>query len=250
MEPSNWSQYQGMESNMSAPQDLENATTTDRLSSFREQVGITEVLSLAPRPLKRSAPNIGIYRRVVSAEKNARLQYYASACLINSCLLLQIIFAAIITALGAANGSHAAITGVGAANTVIAGLLSFTKGQGLPNRLLQYQNTLRKVREYIEQRERDFAQLGCKWDLDHEIRTIVEMYENARQNDEANDPNAYNNPLDMSAKGKSTTPESTVQSTHKPESMQTALGKLAGHSEISHGATETNVHSSPEQKDV
>ena len=148
---------------MSIPQDIEHASTIDRLSVFREEVGIVDVLSLGPKVLKRSAPNIGIYQRVVSAEKNARLQYYASASLINSCLLLQIIFAAIITALGAANGSHAAITGVGAANTVIAGLLSFTKGQGLPNRLLQYQNTLRKVREYIEQRERDLRSLIANW---------------------------------------------------------------------------------------
>lgn len=101
------------------------------------------------------------------------------------------------------SGSHTQITVLGAANTVIAGLLSFTKGQGLPNKLRQYQNTLRKVREYIEQRERDFSQLDCRLDLNHEIRAVVDLYEAARQNDENNDPNAYHNPLSLSSKSRS-----------------------------------------------
>ena len=50
------------------------------------------------------------------------------------------------------------------------------------------------MREYIEQRERDFAQLGCQLDVDHEMKVIKEMYEQARQNDENNDPGTYNNP--------------------------------------------------------
>lgn len=129
--------------------DIEHESTLDRLSIFREAVGITEVLSPSTKRFKRPAPNIGIYKRIVTAEQNARLQYFASASLINSCLILQIIIAAVLTSLGAANGSRNAITGLGAANTVIAGLLSFTKGQGLPNRLKQYQDALRKVREFF-----------------------------------------------------------------------------------------------------
>ena len=104
---------------------------------------------------------------------------------------MQLTLGAALTALGAANGSHHAITGLGAANTVIAGLLSFTKGQGFANRLRQYQDALRKVRETIEQRERDFAQPNCKLSLDEEVRNMVHLYLAARQNKEANDPNAY-----------------------------------------------------------
>ena len=77
---------------------------------------------------------------------------------------------------------------------IIAAILTFTKGSGLPNRLRQYQCTLRKVREYIELRERDFAQLDCQLDLDHEMKLIKGMYEQARQNDENNDPGTYHNP--------------------------------------------------------
>ena len=102
------------------------------------------------------------------------------------------------TALGASDGSHVKIAILGAANTVIAGVLSFFRGQGLPNRLKQFQHTMRVVREYIEQRERNFARLDCNLDVDHEIKAILSMYEDARKNDEANDPDSYHNPLSTS----------------------------------------------------
>ncbi|MCJ1453204.1 hypothetical protein MMC28_003550 [Mycoblastus sanguinarius] len=176
--------------------DLEKALgtfDTDRLSIYREQVGIVDVLEIGPQASRRPARNIGIYKRIASEERKARLQYYSSAFLINTCLLSQVIFAAALTALGAGNGSHTQITVLGAANTVVAALLTFTKGQGLPNRLRQYQNSLRKVREYIEQRERDFAQRDSKLNLGNEIHTIKMMYEEVRQNDENNDPSSYHN---------------------------------------------------------
>ena len=174
--------------------DLEKAGSTDRLNVFREQVGISDVIELGPRVSKRPAPNIGIYNRVATEERKAKLQYYVSALVINLCLLSQVVLASALTALGAGNGSHTQITALGAANTVVAAILTFTKGSGLPNRLRQYQCTLRKVREYIEQRERDFAQLDCQLDLHHEMNIIKEMYEQARVNDENNDPGTYHNP--------------------------------------------------------
>lgn len=82
--------------------DLENAASNERLSAFREAVGITDVVPLAPGFGRRSAKNIGLFKRVVRAEKSAQFQYYFFACLINACLLLQIVFAAALTALGAA----------------------------------------------------------------------------------------------------------------------------------------------------
>lgn len=164
--------------------DLEkDSGRTDKLSAFRQQVGITDVLESGTRTSKRKASNIGLYNRIAIEEREAKWQYISCALLINTCLLAQIVLASALTALGAGSGSHTQITILGAANTVIAALLTFTKGQGLPNRLRQYQCSLRKVREYIEQRERDFAQLDCKLDLNGEIRVIKGMYEDARQND-------------------------------------------------------------------
>ena len=175
--------------------DLEKtAGASDRLNIFRERVGITDVLELGPRPSKRNSPNIGIYNRVTTEEREAKLQYMFSALVINTCLLAQVVFASALTALGAGNGSHTQITVLGAANTVIAAVLTFTKGQGLPNRLRQYQCSLRKIREHIEQRERDFAGSDCRLDVDLEMQRIIKMYEEVRQTDENNDPSTYHAP--------------------------------------------------------
>ena len=217
--------------------DLEKAGSIDRLSVFREQVGISDVIELGPRSSRRPAPNIGIYNRVATEEQRAKLQYYASALVINACLLSQVIFASALTALGAGSGSHTQITALGAANTVIAAILTFTKGSGLPNRLRQYQCTLRKVREYIEQRERDFAQLDCQLDLDHEMKIIKEMYEQARQNDENNDPGTYHNPTAAStANG----PLSTKALVNEPSSIPSP----SKHQTVSRMAPTTAPHAS------
>ena len=181
-----------MGSDKSELHDLERfGVTTDRLSIFREQVGITDVLQPDSRASKRKARNIGMYCRIATEEREAKWQYLFSALLINTCLLAQVVFASALTALGAGHGSHTQITILGAANTVIAAVLTFTKGQGLPNRLRQYQCSLRKIREHIEQKEREFAQLDCKLDMDVEIRQIMRLYEEVRQNDENNDPSTY-----------------------------------------------------------
>ena len=183
--------------------DLEKTGgSSDRLSIFREKVGITEVLDVRPRTSKRKAPNIGIYNRIAVEEREAKLQYFFSALVINTCLLAQVVFASALTALGAGHGSHTQITTLGAANTVIAAVLTFTKGQGLPNRLRQYQCSLRRIREHIEQRERDFAQPGCQLDIDEEMRAIMGMYEEVRQNDENNDPSTYHAAVASPVKGR------------------------------------------------
>lgn len=171
--------------------------------------------------------------------------------MINACLFLQIVFASALTALGAANGSHTPIVIFGAANTVVAGILSFTKGQGLPNRLQQYQHTLRKVREYIEQRERDFSQLGCKLDLNNEIRIIVEMYETARQNDENNDPSTYNNPVSVcSAKGKSDPEDIEKMAMHQLGNFASTIRGTAAQGEVPSNGHTAAGHTEGNHDDV
>lgn len=172
---------------------LQESRLNIQLNIFREIVGINPPPALRTGNAKRPAQNKGIYRRTCQAESKARLQYYACAATFNTCFLLQIVVAAALTAIGAAKGPHIAVTVLGAVNTIIAGVLTYLKGQGLPNRLRQYQSELRKVREYVEERERDFSRLDCKLDLDHEIAIIWRMYEAVRQNNEDNFPDTYHN---------------------------------------------------------
>ncbi|KAL8986732.1 MAG: hypothetical protein Q9169_008761, partial [Polycauliona sp. 2 TL-2023] len=162
-----------------------------KLIKFRHMTGIDTPPILRNRDPKRAARNQGIYTRIVQEERQSTYQYYLMSGIINAAFMGQIIIAASLTALGAANGSRLAITILGSINTVIAGVQTYLKGQGLPNRLKQYQFGLRKLREYIEDRERDFSHEGCKLDVDHVIADVSAMYQAVRQTAEDNTPDTY-----------------------------------------------------------
>ncbi|KAL8894220.1 MAG: hypothetical protein Q9192_004506 [Flavoplaca navasiana] len=170
-----------------------------KLIKFRHMTGIDTPPTLHNKDPKRASRNLGIYTRIVYEERKCTGQYYLISSIINTAFMGQIIIAATLTALGAANGSRLAITILGSCNTVIAGVQTYLKGQGLPNRLKQYQFGLRKLREYIEDRERDFSNEGCKLDVDHVIADVSAMYQAVRQTAEDNTPDTY---LPMKGAGK------------------------------------------------
>jgi hypothetical protein len=194
----------------------------DLLIKFQTIVGIKTPMAIAdprdtPTPtehsestkgyskLDRPAQNIGIYQRIVKLQKNRHREYLVITALLNACLLAQIIFAAILTALGASEAPHNVITVFGAINVAIAGLLAFYKGQGLPDRLRQDWIGLSKVRDYIEERER-LLQANVKHDPDlekgdiqggkpddlmMEIKTVLAMFNQQIDTMEANRPDTY-----------------------------------------------------------
>ena len=162
----------------------------DRVARFRTLIGIHTRPDLTEREL-RMAPNLGIYNRTIDAEKRSKKGYELFSLLINGALGLQIISAAVLTALGASNGSHQVVTAFGILNAILAGFLTFLKGSGLPNRMKYYQNEWAKVREYIEQRERELSADPCELDVEEEIMIIERMYEDVRQDVEANTPDSY-----------------------------------------------------------
>ncbi|KAI4266567.1 MAG: hypothetical protein LQ337_008753 [Flavoplaca oasis] len=102
--------------------------------------------------------------------------------------MLQIVLGAALTALGAAAGPSGAVTALGAASTVIAGLLTYLKGQGLRIRLEQYLLLLRTLRENIEEQERELPEPDCPLDVDEEINRITRVYRVVRQTAEDNAP--------------------------------------------------------------
>ena len=93
--------------------------------------------------------------------------------------------------MGAANSNHVSITAFGAINTVIAGILTYLKGSGLPNRIRWYENEWKKVREYIEQRERDFSRPDCDLDVSQVVAAIEAMYEEVKADIQNNTPEMY-----------------------------------------------------------
>ncbi|KAF1807854.1 hypothetical protein P152DRAFT_485916 [Eremomyces bilateralis CBS 781.70] len=90
---------------------------TDKLTAFRTILGISEAPTLtATAYFRRPASNIGIYARIVNSEATSKQQYKIFSFLINGCLGLQIVVAAALTALGAADGPRALVTLFGAFN--------------------------------------------------------------------------------------------------------------------------------------
>ena len=160
-----------------------------KLAKFQNLIGICSPNVLRPHPaLSRPAPNEGIYKRTVDEEARVSWQYNVSNYVVNIGGMLQIVVGAAVTALGAANGPRAAVTIFGAANTIMAGLLTYLKGQGLPYRLEQYLHLLRTLREHIEERERELMEPDCPLDVEEEIKSIIKMYQEVRQSKEDNAP--------------------------------------------------------------
>jgi ElaB/YqjD/DUF883 family membrane-anchored ribosome-binding protein len=165
----------------------------DALALFRLTLGITSAPHLGFHlSAHRPADNVGLYARVVRAEQTAKDSYKVFSFVINACYFLQIIVAASLTALGAANADNKAITAFGAINTVIAGFLTYLKGSGYPARFKYCASEWKKVREFVEHRERDFSLEGCTLDVHQEVDAIRDMYEATKRDIEANNPERYN----------------------------------------------------------
>jgi SMODS and SLOG-associating 2TM effector domain len=163
-------------------------TQAENYERFCRRVGIWP-MSLQPptsdASISRPGKNKSTYEGLVHAQAKCRTEYYTTASLINFALFAQIIIAAAVTATSAASGPKTAITLLGAFNTVLAGGLTWVKGQGLPDRLLKYANDLRRVREHIEDLERQYeARPDFRLDVEEAADKIYTMYDKARKDAE------------------------------------------------------------------
>ncbi|KAI8632267.1 hypothetical protein F5Y19DRAFT_420312 [Xylariaceae sp. FL1651] len=206
--------------------------TDDPLTSFRLLLGIESWPYLGftiSSPLRtRPAPNIGLYARVVHSEQKAKDSFKVFSFVINACYFLQIVVAAALTALGAARASSGAVTAFGAINTVIAGFLTFLKGSGLPGRFKYYGDEWRKIREYIEQRERDFMRPENNLNVYNVVETIEKMYNNLKQDIELNTPDSYTSLSNQRRVGDTSDSKVGGIDISKLESLASKLGGMGG----------------------
>lgn len=200
----------------------------DALTLFRLMLGITIAphLGFDGSPV-RPADNIGLYARVVHAEQTAKDSYKVFSAIINVCYFSQIIVAAALTALGAANADSRAVTAFGAINTIIAGFLTYLKGSGYPARLKYYASEWKKVREFIEHRERDFSLEGCTLDVYEVVDAIREMYNNTKREIEMNTPDGYNSKFPAQFDGVDTAKAEAIA--NKLRSLDDTARKLRSH---------------------
>lgn len=132
--------------------------------------------------------------------------------------------------MGAAGARRSAITVFGAINTVIAGLLTFLKNSGLPNRYEYYEIEWRRIREFIEQRERDFSCPGCKLSLSRTIHEIEEMYKEVQDNVEATLPDRFTpvNPKTAAADAKKKAADAKKAAEAKEAEAKEEAGDVSG----------------------
>jgi hypothetical protein len=130
------------------------------LTRVREEVGAPPLTSedIIPKKLSSSLlfswpPNElpkGLYREVVTSRCKAQYQYYFTAALYNTCLVLQLILGAALTALGSSSAKNGiAITILAAANTVNAGIVALLHNSGLPTRIRNSWSEFDKVEAFI-----------------------------------------------------------------------------------------------------
>lgn len=174
-----------MSPNLDSKETTPEAATTsnlDALSPLDQYRMATGIASHEEHAIgsSRSAANVGIYMRTVEHETKAKQQHQAVSSVIFTCLALEIVFAATLTAMGAAKVNFIAITVIGAVNTVIAGLLTFLEGSGREHKLRFQANEWEKLREHIEQRERDVASPVFRGDVQELVQAIESMYEDTK----------------------------------------------------------------------
>jgi len=226
-------------------------STDDQLNIFRNLTGIVSHPSMARRTNfftsgsqpTRPAPNLGIYARVVHNEETAKRGFKNFSWLINGCLGVQLIVAAALTAMGAAGASRSAVTVFGAINTVIAGVLTFLKGSGLPMRFKYYQSEWKRVREFIEQRERDFSRPDCNLDLYAVIDMVEQMYQEVKQDLEASTPDRF-----AGSKARTDTSQATMSTIRVPTAITLPRSEKYKELESSFGSRVKDIASQIDDK--
>jgi hypothetical protein len=135
------------------------------------------------------------YFAILKEESSTWRQYYFYDTFVYSALILQLCISSALVILGALHQeAHIPIAILGAVNGIITGILSLIRGQGLPNRLLQYADQLRRVREDIEWTER-ILRTNAAPILYAEVISLRNSYEQCRDDEVKNQPDSWNSGL-------------------------------------------------------
>lgn len=97
---------------------------------------------------------VGVYKHVIEQRRRKKLLHHTLGVILYISHFLQIIVAAVLTALGPnAKNYEVPITVLGGVNTVIAGVLALLKGSGVIERLSKDEVEFAKLKDWIEETE-------------------------------------------------------------------------------------------------
>lgn len=122
-----------------------------------------------------------------------------------ACLILQLVIASALIIIGAIpnltlssgsnssdRGNRIAVAVLGAVTGLLTGVLSLLKGQGMPNRFLQFAGRLRQIRDKIEFKERTLrANLTNEVVTYQDVLDIWQEYETVFKERDINRPDAW-----------------------------------------------------------
>lgn len=176
--------------------DLKGSARTEKPASVFEDIFIPS------RAAASRHRNRGLYDRCISTDMKMRSMYAISHYLISFLYLLQILVAATLTAISASpEVGTAPVTVLGAINTVLAGILAWLNGQGMPQRYRRARDNFREVVKAIEAAERMFAEIdfidwpeGGRPTPIGERDRLEKMYEDAKKDMEGNYPDTQQDP--------------------------------------------------------
>lgn len=168
---------------------------------FCQLVGVPP--SDLPAGRKWRPPGRSLYERASDQRRSQSLTYQMTAFTNNLLLLSQVCIGAAVTGMGASGQSHIWITLLGAANTIIAGLVAYLKSRGQPMRARMYRDDLERVVDEIENSE--IMWLGISKgvngydDIDtedsvtvrSEVARLTRLYDKAVRNNTLNNPDMY-----------------------------------------------------------
>ncbi|KAF7910958.1 uncharacterized protein EAF01_002466 [Botrytis porri] len=150
----------------------------------------------------RHLPN-GLYKDIVQTRQKSQLAYYFSSTFYSLALILQLLFGAVLTALGSSSAAKhgLAITILAAANTVNAGLIALLNNTGIPDRFLYDWNEFEDVEMFV----RELIETGLV-DTDKTKEQVVAgcfvRFQTAKMTVRKNKPASYNATAKESQKGR------------------------------------------------
>lgn len=177
-------------------------------SASRSMPRILIFLGLFARPVRKGSASdhncdevneypTSLYYTLKQEETDQWSQYHFYNFITYTCLVLQLVIASALIVIGAipnqgegSNGHRIAIAILGAVTGLLTGVLSLLKGQGLPNRFLQYASRLREVRTEIEFKDR-ILRSGAAQVTYRDVLDIVDRYEGVLDERDMNRPDTW-----------------------------------------------------------